>query len=146
MAEFLPGKPDFNRNFGLFWPIIANNHEKNSIPLTKSINFSQEISISCFVLPRSWKNYSALPTPPLLVENSKKNFVWNLPLVCFILQICKNVFLYKQIVQYPEGKQVNLMEEYSPLDHLIWISKGCYIVQEPCATSYVKLDLHSNHW
>ena len=60
LAEFLPGKPDFNRKFGLFWPILANNHKKNSIPLTESINFSQEILISCFVLPGSQKNYSAL--------------------------------------------------------------------------------------
>ena len=62
LAEFLPGKPDFHRKFGLFWPILANNLKENSVRLTESINFSQEILISCFALPGSRKNYSALGT------------------------------------------------------------------------------------
>ena len=62
LAEFLPGKPDFNRKFGLFWPILANNNNKNSFPLTDCINFSQEILISCLALPGSRKNYSTLAT------------------------------------------------------------------------------------
>ena len=60
LAEFLPGKPDFHRKFGLFWPILANNLKENSVRLTESINFSQEILICCFALPGSRKNYSAL--------------------------------------------------------------------------------------
>ena len=60
LTEFLQGKPDFHRKFGLFWPILANNLKENSVRLTESINFSQEILICCFALPGSRKNYSAL--------------------------------------------------------------------------------------
>ena len=40
--------------------MLANNHKEKSIPLTESIIFSQETSISRFALPGSRKNYSAL--------------------------------------------------------------------------------------
>ena len=60
LAEFLPGKPDFHRKFGLFWQILANNYQESSVRLTKKISFSQKNFISCFALPGSRKNYSAL--------------------------------------------------------------------------------------
>ena len=47
-------------NLVFFCPILANNLKENSVRLTESINFSQEILISCFALPGSRKKYSAL--------------------------------------------------------------------------------------
>ena len=54
LAQFLVRKPDFHRKF---WTILANNHKGNSVRLTESINFSQDIFISYFVLPGSRQTF-----------------------------------------------------------------------------------------